>query len=283
MEVGSEKCDEPIEEVKTAGDVEEPESSQLSVASGINENEIASGINENEMPLSGDTQEAADSEKSGFLDSCPDDSQTTVPIFDILKSPTAYVSGPYQREDLSSSSSLRNRTKDQPKKPSGHFECNICFDDATEPVVTRCGHLYCWACLSSWLDRGQLECPVCKAGVSCENVIPLYGRGDTTKRDCRTSTQRPRAERPRVTVPPSQAYRRHDPAWTTGGISMSVFPFAMWNISIAMPFWRDLRQVTRPTTQEEARNRTLGALFLGIIVLCVLKNLSSIITLLWSL
>lgn len=34
-------------------------------------------------------------------------------------------------------------------KPKGRtqFDCNICFDAARDPVVTQCGHLYCWACL----------------------------------------------------------------------------------------------------------------------------------------
>lgn len=27
------------------------------------------------------------------------------------------------------------------------FDCNICFETPTDPVVTRCGHLYCWKCL----------------------------------------------------------------------------------------------------------------------------------------
>ena len=26
------------------------------------------------------------------------------------------------------------------------FECNICYDVAEAPVVTLCGHLYCWPC-----------------------------------------------------------------------------------------------------------------------------------------
>jgi hypothetical protein len=27
------------------------------------------------------------------------------------------------------------------------YECNICLELAKEPVVTLCGHLYCWPCL----------------------------------------------------------------------------------------------------------------------------------------
>jgi hypothetical protein len=27
------------------------------------------------------------------------------------------------------------------------YECNICLDTASLPVVTLCGHLYCWPCL----------------------------------------------------------------------------------------------------------------------------------------
>lgn len=27
------------------------------------------------------------------------------------------------------------------------FECNVCLELASEPVVTLCGHLYCWPCL----------------------------------------------------------------------------------------------------------------------------------------
>lgn len=29
----------------------------------------------------------------------------------------------------------------------GAYDCNICYDTAREPVVTLCGHLFCWPCL----------------------------------------------------------------------------------------------------------------------------------------
>ncbi|KAK8561492.1 hypothetical protein V6N13_149329 [Hibiscus sabdariffa] len=68
--------------------------------------------------------------------------------------------------------------------PSRGFDCNICFDAVQDPVVTLCGHLYCWPCIYKWLrsenrDQKQQECPVCKAEVSDTALIPLYGRGIT--------------------------------------------------------------------------------------------------------
>lgn len=59
------------------------------------------------------------------------------------------------------------------------FSCNICYELASEPVVTLCGHLYCWPCLYRWLQVQNhcRTCPVCKAGVDRDKVIPVYGRG----------------------------------------------------------------------------------------------------------
>ncbi|KAL3353098.1 hypothetical protein AABB24_020871, partial [Solanum stoloniferum] len=31
------------------------------------------------------------------------------------------------------------------------FECNICLDVVHDPVVTLCGHLYCWPCIYKWI------------------------------------------------------------------------------------------------------------------------------------
>lgn len=59
------------------------------------------------------------------------------------------------------------------------FECNICLELAKEPIVTLCGHLFCWPCLFRWIQVQSYTraCPVCKAGVEVDKVIPIYGRG----------------------------------------------------------------------------------------------------------
>lgn len=65
------------------------------------------------------------------------------------------------------------------------FDCNICLDFASEPIVTLCGHLYCWPCIYKWLHIQTAsfaldeppQCPVCKADISHTTMVPLYGRG----------------------------------------------------------------------------------------------------------
>ena len=68
--------------------------------------------------------------------------------------------------------------KAAPAADTSYFECNICLEQAKEPVVTQCGHLYCWPCIYTWMNqpRETVVCPVCKSGVSAETVIPIYTR-----------------------------------------------------------------------------------------------------------
>ncbi|ETV89258.1 hypothetical protein H257_00605 [Aphanomyces astaci] len=82
------------------------------------------------------------------------------------------------------------------------FDCNICLDHVKEPVVTLCGHLYCWPCLYRWICSNS-QCPVCKAGVTQDNVIPVYGRGSNSVDPRKQSVpldvgvpDRPRGQRP---------------------------------------------------------------------------------------
>ncbi|GER36466.1 RING/U-box superfamily protein [Striga asiatica] len=72
----------------------------------------------------------------------------------------------------------------EPEKNSPCFDCSICLDFARDPVVTLCGHLYCWPCIYKWLDsQGSSDeppqCPICKAQISVKTIVPLYGRGQS--------------------------------------------------------------------------------------------------------
>lgn len=83
---------------------------------------------------------------------------------------------------VSESSPLSSTTTTMSTLADGCFDCNICLDFAMDPVVTLCGHLYCWPCIYKWLEPEtsitQKQCPVCKATLSETNLVPLYGRGN---------------------------------------------------------------------------------------------------------
>ncbi|XP_073012783.1 uncharacterized protein [Typha latifolia] len=72
-----------------------------------------------------------------------------------------------------------DRKKEESFESAANYDCNICFDMAQEPVVTPCGHLFCWSCLYIWLHAHSenSDCPVCKGEVLEVNVTPIYGRG----------------------------------------------------------------------------------------------------------
>ena len=44
-----------------------------------------------------------------------------------------------------------NKLEEDVKMLDSPFECNICLDIASEPMLTTCGHLYCWPCIYSVL------------------------------------------------------------------------------------------------------------------------------------
>lgn len=121
--------------------------------------------------------------------------------------------------------------KDEDKKEENLMECNICLDTAKDAVVSMCGHLFCWPCLHQWLETrpNRQVCPVCKAAINKEKVIPLYGRGSKNQQD------------PRDKVPPRPAGQRTEPepgnsfssfAFGDGGFHMSfgigAFPFGFF-------------------------------------------------------
>lgn len=79
---------------------------------------------------------------------------------------------------------------DSDTNASGGFDCNICLESVNDPVVTLCGHLYCWPCIYKWLnfqsmsienedEQNLQQCPVCKAEISQASLVPLYGKGQT--------------------------------------------------------------------------------------------------------
>ncbi|KAG6402764.1 hypothetical protein SASPL_134975 [Salvia splendens] len=96
---------------------------------------------------------------------------------------------------------MGSEVKKADKEGGSFYDCNICLEFAREPVLTTCGHLFCWACFYqvSDVDSTSKECPVCKGEVSEGTVIPIYGNGES-ERVCETESglkipPRPKAHR----------------------------------------------------------------------------------------
>jgi len=82
--------------------------------------------------------------------------------------------------DPSPSSAKGDPTSDSREALGRHslcLECTICLETPASPVVTFCGHLFCYGCLAEWLKvhSTRRQCPVCKAGVS--QVVRILGQG----------------------------------------------------------------------------------------------------------
>ncbi|XP_030566058.1 E3 ubiquitin-protein ligase RNF185 [Drosophila novamexicana] len=162
-------------------------------------------------------------------------------------------------------------SNDKDKEPSEEslYECNICLDTAKDAVVSMCGHLFCWPCLHQWLltRPNRKLCPVCKAAVDKDKVIPLYGRNSTRQED------------PRNKVPPRPAGQRTEPEPAPGfpgfgfgdsfhvSFGIGAFPFGFFTSSLNFGEPRPAA-ANRGTTQYDDE-QTLSRLFLYLAFLCI--------------
>lgn len=197
------------------------------------------------------------------------DATTTYPSLDAsARGTTPNAGGTAAAAAAATSPTDDDEAADGPKKDDSMFECNICLDTAKEAVVSMCGHLFCWPCLHQWLETRPTRqlCPVCKAAISREKVIPLYGRGSTTQED------------PRSKVPPRPAGQRTEPephaafqgfGFGDGGFQMSLgigaFPFGIFTSTFN--FGTNLRTQNANTTIHMEDEQFLSKAFLWVTII----------------
>ncbi|KAH8303198.1 hypothetical protein KR059_003235 [Drosophila kikkawai] len=186
-----------------------------------------------------------------------------------LKSSNASDTGSNPNGTTTNSEGAESKDKNADQNEESLYECNICLDTAKDAVVSMCGHLFCWPCLHQWLltRPNRKLCPVCKAAVDKDKVIPLYGRNSTRQED------------PRNKVPPRPPGHRTEPEPAPGfpgfgfgdGFHMSfgigAFPFGFITSSLNFGEPRPAA-ANRGTTQYEDE-QTLSKLFLYLAFLCI--------------
>ncbi len=89
--------------------------------------------------------------------------------------------------------SKENKTN---KNDASDYECSICLDIAKEPVVSKCGHLFCWPCIYSW-NLHKKTCPNCNNLLENEkDFIPIYNKNQNSNNTNRFKIpERPKGER----------------------------------------------------------------------------------------
>jgi len=174
-----------------------------------------------------------------------------------------------------SAQSAPSTSSTEEKKSNAHphessYECNICLDTAKDPVISMCGHLFCWPCLHQWLETrpARQVCPVCKSAVSKEKVIPIYSRGGENKD-------------PREKVPPRPQGQRSEPSATpmfnfgdggNGGLQFSfgigAFPFTFFASTFNLGEQRP--SAPAPGTRQHDEESFLSKVFIWIAVFFVI-------------
>lgn len=182
---------------------------------------------------------------------------------------------PMEDQATASTSTATPKTETEPEKEKedeSMYECNICLDPAKNAVVSMCGHLFCWPCLHQWLEirPSRKLCPVCKAAIDKDKVIPLYGRNSSKQED------------PREKLPPRPQGQRTEPESTgfsgfgfgDGGFHMSfgigAFPFGFFASTFNFGDQQRGGGINnRPNATQYENEQTLSKFFLYLALLCL--------------
>lgn len=84
------------------------------------------------------------------IDAIIDDQPISHPIHQPIQQPIQQTISQDERDDL---------------------DCNICLFSSTEPVVTPCGHIFCWACLYRYASFNRDNQPIINMNVSTNQAI----------------------------------------------------------------------------------------------------------------
>ncbi|KZV25710.1 hypothetical protein F511_04771 [Dorcoceras hygrometricum] len=58
-----------------------------------------------------------------------------------------------------------------PKEPT--FSCPVCMGTLVEEMSTKCGHIFCKACIKAAI-AAQAKCPTCRRKVTTKDIIRIY-------------------------------------------------------------------------------------------------------------
>jgi len=170
-------------------------------------------------------------------------------------------------------SGRRSSSTDEAPDPASFYQCNVCLDTAKDPVVSLCGHLFCWPCIHQWIETRpqKQECPVCKAGIGKDKMVPIYGHGQEQS-DPRTRNipPRPQGSRPE---PDRRGGSFGNPlGGTQFSFGIGAFPFGLFGIGFNAagggffpPFFGAPQNAAQGQTTEDEEFLSKVFLYIGLI------------------
>ncbi|GMI73490.1 SUMO-targeted ubiquitin E3 ligase 1 [Hibiscus trionum] len=91
----------------------------------------------------------------------------------LLLSPTVINCDHYINLESSPQSTVKEITKPQPAPKEPTFSCPICMGSLNEEMSTRCGHIFCKACIKAAI-AAQGKCPTCRKRVTVKELIRVF-------------------------------------------------------------------------------------------------------------
>ncbi|GMJ00682.1 SUMO-targeted ubiquitin E3 ligase 1 [Hibiscus trionum] len=90
-----------------------------------------------------------------------------------LPSPTVINCDHYINLESSPQSMVEEIIKPQPSPKEPTFNCPICMGSLNEEMSTRCGHIFCKACIKAAI-AAQGKCPTCRKRVTVKELIRVF-------------------------------------------------------------------------------------------------------------
>ncbi|XVF72275.1 hypothetical protein PTKIN_Ptkin12aG0107000 [Pterospermum kingtungense] len=88
-------------------------------------------------------------------------------------SPTVINCDHYINLENTTQSMVEETIKLQPPPKEPTFNCPICMGSLTEEMSTKCGHIFCKACIKAAI-AAQGKCPTCRKRVTARELIRVF-------------------------------------------------------------------------------------------------------------
>ncbi|GFQ90941.1 peroxisome biogenesis factor 10 [Trichonephila clavata] len=102
------------------------------------------------------------------------DQQTSYKVLGWIAATQLFLSLAINMYAISSkpSVSVKKKESNSGEVVNSKNQCSLCFEKRSYSTATPCGHLFCWSCITSWMQNKE-ECPLCRESFPPSKLILL--------------------------------------------------------------------------------------------------------------